>query len=311
MSQADDAITFARAQIGKPYKFGAVGPDSYDCSGLIVAAYRHANPPITLPHWTGALINIGREVARGELQPGDLVFPDSGHVQLYVGNNQMIEAPRPGEVVRQGPLWGFWRARRITGNPGSVSNIASSALGVLSELPGPWSAGASVVDVLRPIGAVTTNLLNPHFWARIGSGLIGAGLVVAGLLYLNRGKIHAVGSAVGSVASTVVQGAAFGAGAGATGGVSAGGSRKAVSAVPARIPRAPAPANRAAITPSTAVPVTAPLPEFDRPSTLNAQQSPGGTYSVYTGRAPRPTSKLPGDAKGAAFLGGPKKRSKK
>src|SRR5258706_3000 len=117
MSQAGDAIAFAQAQIGKPYKFGHTGPDSYDCSGLIYAAYKHASPPVILVPYTVTMLAEGRPVAQSQLQPGDLIFPDSGHVVLYIGNNEMIKAPHEGAVVRQGPVFalvGGWR-RKIVG----------------------------------------------------------------------------------------------------------------------------------------------------------------------------------------------------
>lgn len=90
----------ARDQLGKPYVWGASGPDTFDCSGLTMYAYAQAG--ISLPHYTGAQWNAGRHVSRGELQPGDLVFfgSDLHHVGMYVGNGQMIEAPHSGANVR-------------------------------------------------------------------------------------------------------------------------------------------------------------------------------------------------------------------
>lgn len=104
-------IAFAEAQVGKPYVFGASGPDSYDCSGLVMAAYKTIG--VNLPHFTGAMIVLGSSVPKADLQPGDLVFPDYHHVQLYVGDGNICEAPETGIPVRVVPMWGFYTARRV------------------------------------------------------------------------------------------------------------------------------------------------------------------------------------------------------
>ena len=98
------ALEVAKQQLGKPYVWGAAGPDSFDCSGLTMYAYGRAG--IALPHYTGAQWNVGRHVDRSELQPGDLVFyySDLHHMGMYVGNGQVIHAPHTGDVVRIAPL---------------------------------------------------------------------------------------------------------------------------------------------------------------------------------------------------------------
>ncbi|WP_031012229.1 C40 family peptidase [Streptomyces sp. NRRL F-5727] len=102
--RASAAISFARAQLGKPYVWGATGPSGYDCSGLTQAAWRAAG--VSLPRTTYTQINAGRRVSRSELAPGDLVFFYSGisHVGLYIGGGQMIHAPRPGAPIRIAPI---------------------------------------------------------------------------------------------------------------------------------------------------------------------------------------------------------------
>ncbi|MFB7454085.1 NlpC/P60 family protein [Streptomyces sp. NPDC056194] len=102
--RAAAAISFARAQLGKPYVWGATGPSAYDCSGLTQAAWRAAG--VSLPRTTYTQINAGRRVSRSQLAPGDLVFFYSGisHVGLYIGGGQMIHAPRPGAPVRIAPI---------------------------------------------------------------------------------------------------------------------------------------------------------------------------------------------------------------
>jgi cell wall-associated NlpC family hydrolase len=95
------AIKFAMSQLGKPYKWGGNGPSAWDCSSLVQAAYRAAGLPI--PRTTWDQMKGGAAVASlAGAQPGDLLFFGGGsHVAIYLGNGQMIEAPRTGLNVRQ------------------------------------------------------------------------------------------------------------------------------------------------------------------------------------------------------------------
>jgi cell wall-associated NlpC family hydrolase len=101
-------LAYARAQIGKPYLWGAEGPDSFDCSGLTMRAWQQAG--VNLSHYTGAQWGETARVPISELQPGDLVFygssgESSHHVGLYVGGDQMIEAPHAGADVRYASIY--------------------------------------------------------------------------------------------------------------------------------------------------------------------------------------------------------------
>ncbi len=100
-TKAGKALAFARAQIGKPYVWGAVGPGSYDCSGLTQAAWKAAG--VSLPRTTYDQADAGTTVPLSSAQPGDLVFfyDDITHVGLYIGNGMMIHAPKPGTYVRE------------------------------------------------------------------------------------------------------------------------------------------------------------------------------------------------------------------
>lgn len=106
----NQAVAYALAQVGKPYRWAAAGPGSYDCSGLVMMSYRQVG--VSLPHQTGGIIRVGQPVARGQLQAGDLVFPSSGHVGIYLGGGQMVHAPKPGDHVKVSPVYAFWAARR-------------------------------------------------------------------------------------------------------------------------------------------------------------------------------------------------------
>ncbi|PZS15237.1 MAG: hypothetical protein DLM57_13170 [Pseudonocardiales bacterium] len=101
---AQIAIKFALAQVGKPYVFGAAGPDSFDCSGLTLAAWGAAGVP--LPHSAADQFNYGTHVSMNQLQPGDLVFlyQPIGHVEIYIGNGMLVSAPQSGENVSVVPL---------------------------------------------------------------------------------------------------------------------------------------------------------------------------------------------------------------
>ena len=94
-----------RAQIGKPYVWGATGPGSYDCSGLTQAAWKAAG--VSLPRTTYDQVNAGTTVPVSQAQPGDLVFfyDDVTHVGIYIGNGMMIHAPKPGAYVREESIY--------------------------------------------------------------------------------------------------------------------------------------------------------------------------------------------------------------
>ena len=102
------ALRHALTRIGDPYVWGAAGPGSFDCSGLVVWAY--AQIGISLPHYTGDQWNSGEHISRSELEPGDLVFffPDIGHVGIYLGRGEMVDAPTFGQDVQVQPV--FWSA---------------------------------------------------------------------------------------------------------------------------------------------------------------------------------------------------------
>ncbi|GAB3367489.1 NlpC/P60 family protein [Micromonospora halotolerans] len=94
------AVRYAYGAIGKPYGYGDDGPGSYDCSGLTLAAWRAAGK--SLPHNAAMQWNATSRISRGSLQPGDLVFYSGlGHVALYVGGGQIIDAPSAGRNVNK------------------------------------------------------------------------------------------------------------------------------------------------------------------------------------------------------------------
>ena len=99
-------IDLAHKQLGKPYVWGAEGPNSFDCSGLVYYVYKNA-ASITLPRTSSAQYSAGVAVSRSNLKAGDLIFSSTDgsgrvtHVAIYVGNGQMIHAPRTGKNVEK------------------------------------------------------------------------------------------------------------------------------------------------------------------------------------------------------------------
>lgn len=108
---AEQALDYAQDQIGKPYVWGAAGPDEFDCSGLTQQAWNAAG--VEIPKYSQTQYHQGGEqVSLSEAQPGDLVFWGYGrdpggihHVALYLGDDEVLHAPQPGEEVERTELW--------------------------------------------------------------------------------------------------------------------------------------------------------------------------------------------------------------
>lgn len=154
-------VNYARQQLGDPYVWGAEGPDSFDCSGLVYAAYRAAG--LDVSRTTAA--NLGRQgqaIPLANARAGDLVYYDkpgaTDHVGIYVGNGQMIEAPTAGQNVRVSGIGSPTSIRRIgpveaayTGSgrrSGGGSFGDGSQYGDASDwLPGYQAPGGGLGDV--------------------------------------------------------------------------------------------------------------------------------------------------------------------
>ncbi|MFC5834217.1 C40 family peptidase [Nonomuraea insulae] len=111
---ARQALQFAFAQVGKPYRYGGTGPGSFDCSGLTQAAWRAAGVQLPRTTYTQWSWGSGRRVSVSEAQPGDLLFSRGlGHMGMYVGGGKMLHAPQTGDVVKIVDLDAYWRNRLI------------------------------------------------------------------------------------------------------------------------------------------------------------------------------------------------------
>lgn len=100
---AGTVVSFALAQVGKRYVYATSGPNTYDCSGLVAAAY--ARVGIKLPHQSEQIAAKGRRVPSGQWMPGDVIHT-SGHVAIYVGGGKVVEAANPSAGVRVAPVRG-------------------------------------------------------------------------------------------------------------------------------------------------------------------------------------------------------------
>jgi cell wall-associated NlpC family hydrolase len=128
---ARTAIDAALKEVGKPYVWGAEGPDTYDCSGLMQWAYNLAG--INLPRVSRDQFRAGGHVPVREAQPGDLMFYATDrsdpttihHVFLYMGDGQMVEAPYSGQNVRvQKVSWDYRELVPLATRPGTTPNTA-------------------------------------------------------------------------------------------------------------------------------------------------------------------------------------------
>jgi cell wall-associated NlpC family hydrolase len=141
------AVAYAIKQLGKPYVWGATGPNSFDCSGLTMRAWQAAGKNIG--RTTYDQVKSGRPGSRGSAKPGDLHFPHPGHVMMFVkpgsgGDQEMIHAPHTGDVVRYAGFRGGGKIRLIaTGSSGGSTQSASKARAYAKSQLGEfgWSGG--------------------------------------------------------------------------------------------------------------------------------------------------------------------------
>lgn len=136
--EGDAAVRYAVGQIGKPYVWGAEGPESYDCSGLTSQAWSAAGRDI--PRTSQEQWRRLPKVPVDSLRPGDLVvyFPKATHVALYIGNGLVVQAPRPGATVKVSPLTANPLLGAVRPDPGSEPLSSYTP----PELPEGATAGA-------------------------------------------------------------------------------------------------------------------------------------------------------------------------
>jgi cell wall-associated NlpC family hydrolase len=118
-AKINKVMTWAKREKGKPYRYGAAGPSSFDCSGFTMYVFRHAIGK-RLSHNAAAQYRATQHISRRSLRPGDLVFASSGgsgsiyHVGIYAGNGYMWHAPHSGTVVKKAKMYSaHWYYGRI------------------------------------------------------------------------------------------------------------------------------------------------------------------------------------------------------
>ena len=112
MVSGQDIVNEAKKHLGKPVEYGEMGPDKFDPAGLVVYVFKQA-ANISLPHNLKQLINMGKNIKQKDLQLGDLVFPSAGHVGIYAGNGEMIQAPYTCGSVNCKEIPCFYAGRRV------------------------------------------------------------------------------------------------------------------------------------------------------------------------------------------------------
>ena len=105
-STAQTVVSAAQSQIGKPYAWGATGPNAYDCSGLVQYAYSQAGKNVGRTTYQQA--GAGQHISVSQAQPGDILMWGDYHDAIYVGNNQYVHAPQPGQNVTQASISSYF-----------------------------------------------------------------------------------------------------------------------------------------------------------------------------------------------------------
>lgn len=189
-----DLVAAVRRHLGADYVYGAEGPNSFDCSGLMQYAFHQEGVDIPRTsesqwNWSGF-----KTVQEKDLQPGDLIFSDwpgdgtsPGHVAMYSGNGKLIEAPRTGVPVHEIALSSSYRAH-VKGYK-RLAKIASvgdtSAVGSAKDEKSAIAGGiAGIGSELANASKFVAALLMPATWIRVAAFLIGGGAVGAGLWML-------------------------------------------------------------------------------------------------------------------------------
>jgi hypothetical protein len=197
----DKVVAEAEKYLGDDYVYGATGPDTFDCSGLV--QYVFARLGVSLPRTSQEQYQTGTQITRDQLQPGDLVFSagsdgtpsQPGHVAIYAGADQVIAAPHSGTQVRVQSLdsldpTGYRRPDGLTPSTGDTGTTATQAgfsnpLGGLISLPSDvlnWFS--STTEELAQAAAFLKAFFQPSTYVRAGAGMFGVIFLAAGVVFL-------------------------------------------------------------------------------------------------------------------------------
>lgn len=192
-------VNEAKKYLGDPYVWGATGPNRFDCSGLVQYVFKNLGVTTPRTSETQYAWSKAKRISKDELRPGDLVFANGaspGHVALYVGDNKVIHAPKPGTVVRYesintiGTLTGYRRFPnvKVAGSDTGTDTGSGGATQVgLTDLPGDIidffkSAGEAVADTID----FFTLLFQPSTWVRVASFFFGIFFLIGAAVFLVR-----------------------------------------------------------------------------------------------------------------------------
>lgn len=202
VTSGSDIAAYAQRFLGDPYVWGAVGPNKFDCSGLVDYVYQHfgLNPPRTTEDMLAGKGGL-QAIQKKDLQPGDLILskgwvssePNQGHVGIYMGGGKLIEAGDPVQVSTFGPTYeahvtGYRRVPGVTGYAGTGTPPAPGGSGYTGGLPNPLNPGqvAGFLGAWIPNPSTVTEGL-----ANIGNaaGNIAGGAISVGTFAQNATKI--------------------------------------------------------------------------------------------------------------------------
>lgn len=172
------AVTVAASHAGKPYAYGATGPDSFDCSGLVQRVFGALG--VTLPRTAAQQYAATVHLPQSQVRPGDVVFfsDSSGavyHDGIYAGNGQMWAATHTGDVVR---LEDVWTSSWSVGRPAP----GASSAGAASPLLRTGSSGPAVADVQRALGVTADGAFGPRTAAAVVAFQLAHGLTPDGVV---------------------------------------------------------------------------------------------------------------------------------
>ncbi|UGC97992.1 putative CHAP-domain endopeptidase [Rhodococcus phage P19] len=199
----EPAVQEALAHLGAEYVWGATGPDTFDCSGLVQYAFKKAGFDMTRTTYTQVLQG---DPVTGAPQRGDLVFPDAGHVGIALGGDQMVHAPQTGDVVKISNYWTTpFAVRRMgpnsgmvgdttvsnmyhaVGGPPSLSNMIPGLGTVQSQIDNlnnaveqSTSVLGNISDVTKAVSMFLNILMSEQGWLRISKVILGTVAVLIG-----------------------------------------------------------------------------------------------------------------------------------
>jgi hypothetical protein len=186
-------VSEAKKFLGDPYVYGAAGPSSFDCSGLVQYVLTQLGVK-GVPRTSEAQWGWVQKISRSQLQPGDLIFEQwpgdnspPGHVVIYAGGGQVIEAPHTGADVHlrawspsETTIVGYGRPQGLAaakGSGGGSGGVLGSILSLPSDVTGMFSQAEKLAQGLMWF-------FNPENWARLLAGVFGLVLLCFGLGFL-------------------------------------------------------------------------------------------------------------------------------